>query len=315
MTDSGPAPGSGVDARPATASVVPDGAGPYRVLVALANPRTERDLIELATRIASQREAGVVQAVHVVQVPDQTALAEGAEQIDRIDAESETLLESAREHAHAIDPDVQIETATVISHSGVGQVFDTARRKRADLVVMGWGDDRPWSAGRAERAFGELTGDLPCDFLILRDCGLDLDRILVPTAGGPDSDLGAEVARALRSAAGSEITLLHVVDDPDHREKGEAFLAEWAAEHGFGDAVLTVDDGGDVEVAIEREAADHSLVVIGATERGLLQRLVGGSLHMNVVEDVECSVLLAERPTERSLRERLFGSGQPEDGE
>ena len=49
------------------------------------------------------------------------------------------------------------------------------------------------------------------------------------------------------------------------------------------------------------------MLVLGATERGLLQRLVGRSVVMDVVEDVDCSVILAEKRHERSLRERLFG--------
>lgn len=48
------------------------------------------------------------------------------------------------------------------------------------------------------------------------------------------------------------------------------------------------------------------MVVIGTTERGLLSRLVRGSLIMDVV-DVDCSVLLAERARDRSLLERLLG--------
>jgi len=51
---------------------------------------------------------------------------------------------------------------------------------------------------------------------------------------------------------------------------------------------------------------DATLVVIGATEEGLLSRLVGGSLVLDVVDDVECLVLLAETYRKRSLRERLF---------
>lgn len=54
------------------------------------------------------------------------------------------------------------------------------------------------------------------------------------------------------------------------------------------------------------------MVVLGATERGLISRLFTGSVVMNVAEDLECSVVLAERPRERSLIERLFGSGSRE---
>jgi len=77
--------------------------------------------------------------------------------------------------------------------------------------------------------------------------------------------------------------------------------------------VLVLDDvellveTGDVETAIGAAAADRSLVLVGATERGLLSRLVGGSLTLSVLDDLDASVLLAERPRPRSLRERLLG--------
>ncbi|SER55120.1 universal stress protein [Natrinema salaciae] len=281
----------------------PADSGEYRVLVPLSNPHTEQHLIELASTLAAERD-GVVDAVHIVQVPDQTPLERAGEHLDRIDEESANLLEQAREHATAYD--VPIETTTIVSHRSFEEVFDAAREHDADQVVIGWGENRPWAAGRAEQPLDELAHDLPCDFLVLKDRGYDPGRILLSTAGGPDSELGAEVAKTLHSQTGASVQLLHVVDE-DEREAGEQFLADWAAEHGFGDAVLTVDTLGDVEGAIAREAADETLVIIGATERGLLSRLVRGSLVFDVVDDLDSSVLLAERPTKRSLRERLFG--------
>ncbi|MFP4590986.1 MAG: amino acid permease [Halobacteriales archaeon] len=279
-------------------------AAPYRVLVPLANPRTEGDLLDLASSIADQRD-GFVDVVHIVQVPDQTPLDRGAEAVDRIDAESKRLLETAEDRLR--DRGVEYETTTILSHRSFEEIFDAARRHGADVVVMGWGPGRPWTAGRAERPLDELTRSLPCDFLVLKDRGLDADRILLPTAGGPDSDLGAEVAADLHRDLGAEVRLLHVVDDASAHEAGAAFLDEWATDHDLDHAERVIDTSGDIEGAIEREAAACSLLIMGATERGLLSRLVSGSLIFDVVEDVQCSVLLAERPTERSLLRRLFG--------
>jgi amino acid transporter/nucleotide-binding universal stress UspA family protein len=281
----------------AATSVQPDG-GRYRVMVPLANPEHEKDLITLGSAAAKQRD-GTLVAVHIEQVPDQTALESARENWDF--AEAHELLERAREDAETFG--VPVETHTVISHRSFEEVFDAARTYDADLVVMGWGEDSHGAPGRAESAVDELASSLPCDFLVMRDRGFDPTRILVPTAGGPDSDLSATIAAVLRDQYDAGVRLLHVADD---ESEGRAFLEEWAESHGLADADLVVETG-DVEEAIERNARDATMLVIGATERGLLSRLVRGTLVLDVVDDVDCSVLLAERTRARSLRERLFG--------
>ncbi|WP_425604705.1 formate/nitrite transporter family protein [Halobellus ordinarius] len=276
----------------------------YRIMVPIANPRTESNLVDVACTLASARDDATVHAVHVVQTPGYRSSAPSRRQRERISAESERLMAPIRQTARGYD--VNFETSMTVTNRSFEEVFDAARRTESDLVLLGWEEDRLWSDARAERPLAELTNQLPCDFLVVRDRDFDASRILLPTYGGPNADLSAEVVQLLQSAVGSAVSLLHVVGSDAERESGEQFLEEWALDHDLTDAERLVETG-TVEAAIEGAAADHTLLILGATERGLLSRLLTDSLHIDVINDVDCSVLLTERPHERSLFERLFG--------
>jgi nucleotide-binding universal stress UspA family protein len=92
-------------------------------------------------------------------------------------------------------------------------------------------------------------------------------------------------ALALRETTDAAVSLLHVADEGDE-EASREFLPGWAEEHDLGDADLRVERS-DVEAAIARHDEAARLVVIGATGRGLLARVVRGPLPLDVIEDLD----------------------------
>jgi hypothetical protein len=50
-------------------------------------------------------------------------------------------------------------------------------------------------------------------------------------------------------------------------------------------------------------------VLLGATEQGVLARFLTDTLHLSVVNEVDCSVVVSERPGHRNVIERLFAPG------
>ncbi|WP_336362466.1 universal stress protein [Halalkalicoccus salilacus] len=295
------------DVAGTAASVLqPDTTSEFRVMVPISNPRTERQLISVASMIANANN-GIVDVVHIVQVPDQTPIYRSSDRTRNIDIESERLLAAACEDAETFG--ASVETTTIVSQWSFEEVFEAVRQRNVNTVVMGWGTERwSWQTGRTEGSINELTRELPCDFLVLKGQELDVSRILVPVAGGPNADLSAEVVNCLQDHVDVEISVLHVVDGEQQRSAGEEFLREWAADHDLSDVELLIDTSGDVKDAITRKAKDRTLVIIGAAERGLLSRLLQNSLASEVVDTVDCSVLLVERPTSRSIRDWVLGS-------
>jgi amino acid transporter/nucleotide-binding universal stress UspA family protein len=301
LSRSGKMPDSAVQAAKA---VRPEGSG-YRVMVPLANPKSEKNLITLASALA-KRHGGTVVAVHIVQVPDQLALEAGAEHVDELDQESQQLLDRARQDAATMG--VPVETHTILSHRGFDEIFDAAVDERADEVVLGWGPEAHGDVGRVEGTFDSLLGDLPCDFVLFKDRGFQPERLLIPTAGGPDSDVSADVAHALAAEFDSTVTFMHVVGDEIERSEGEQFLGSWAEDHDFGDAQLDIVVGDNPYETIREHADEHTMLIVGATERGLIDRLTNSGDFSRLVNDAPISVMLAEKAHDRSLRQRLFGT-------
>ncbi len=266
----------------------------YRVVVPLSNPNEQLPLIELACTVAGRND-GVVVPVVVREVPSQTPITADLGALSELDEDEETFrstVEIAENHG------VEVETHTLVSRNGFDAVLRAVDVYDANLVVADWGDDSRWSTRRTRFRLRTLASRLPCEVFVMDSSrGFDPSRILLPTAGGPETKVGAELVRDIRDRHGSEVRLLHAADDT---EDGKEFLEQWARENSLDDAERTVVSD-DAVVAITDAADDATLVVLGATGEGVLWRPVKRSIVWKVIDRIDTQFVVVERREKKSF--------------
>ena len=102
-----------------------------RVIVPLAGAAVDADVIKIAVTLAKPNKAAVI-AIHVIEVRWNLAL---DAVLDSETERGEQLLEQAAALAHQLG--VEIETELLQARDAAAAIIDTARERKADLVVLG----------------------------------------------------------------------------------------------------------------------------------------------------------------------------------
>ncbi len=280
---------------------------PRRVAVALANPRTERDLLRLGRLFATgAEEPGEVLGVRLVEVPRQTPLAA----VDRDSPQVREALDAVESAIASLPPlgdDLaRPVTSTAISglaepaHDVASGLVEETMQQHADLLLLGWHGG--FSLGRiADSPVRRVIAGLPADFAVLRDRELtSVDRILVPWGGGRHARLGLELAIRMAAPFGGRIDLLRAVrgnvdaeqEEQDVRDEVATLVADSDI-----DLNVIVEASDDVVATITKVAEEghHDLLVIGASGETGLRSVLFGTIPDIVADRVPCSVLLTRR--------------------
>jgi APA family basic amino acid/polyamine antiporter len=262
----------------------------YRVLVPIANPATAGTLLRLAGALARQ-QAGEVLALQVVVVADQMPL-----EVGHLRARaSRTLLERAMTQAN--EEGFAIHPMTRVARSVTQGILDTADEESVNLIVLDWRGDT--------RSFGPSMGpiidavirDAPCDVAVVKGHEwVQLDRILVPMAGGSNAALAARLAMLLSESYGSQVTALYMQlgqATPEQMDDNRRRMAQTLAGLQFSrppeQKVIIADS---VIEGIVEEAAGYDLVLLGASEEAMFDRFVLGSMPQQIAARVPKTVIM-----------------------
>ncbi|MGD1993547.1 MAG: amino acid permease, partial [Anaerolineae bacterium] len=282
--------------------------GRHRVLVPIANPATAGTLLHLAGTLARQ-ENGEVLALQVIVVPDQVPLEEGRRRAET----SRVLLDRAI--AQAQKEQFKIQTMTRVAHSVAQGILDTAREEEIDLILLGWrGYTRSFGASMGP-VIDAVIRDAPCDVTVAKgDAWQEAKRILVPTAGGPHAPIAARLAMLLSQAYEAHVTALHVQlgrATPEQMEENRQRIARTLNGLKFStppeQKVIIAES---VVEGIVREAEGYDLVLLGASEEGLFDQFVFGTIPQQIAARVSKTAVIVRRytgPTQLWVRKLTHG--------
>jgi uncharacterized hydrophobic protein (TIGR00271 family) len=265
----------------------------YRVLVPIANPATADTLLRLAGVLARQ-EGGRVLALQVVTVPDQVPLEEGRHRA----AVGRVLLERAT--AQAKEEGFAIQTMTRVAHGVAEGILDTAREEGVDMILLGWRGYTRSAGASMGPIIDAVIRDAPSEVIVVKgERWREADRILVPTAGGPHAPIAARLAMVLSHAFDSEVSAVYVqLGRATHHQMEENKQRIARTLNGLEfrrppqQKVVVAES---VVEGIVREAEDYDLVLLGASEEGLFDQFVFGSIPQQIAARVPKTAVIVRR--------------------
>ncbi|WP_373567979.1 universal stress protein [Haloarcula sp. H-GB4] len=112
--------------------------------------------------------------------------------------------------------DILVHQTVTIGHDIAKRINNVAYQRDSVLVLLGWRGQRKRVSDYALGSnIDTVVENAECDVAVVKTDGTtDTKRVLVPTAGGANSDL-AEMFAAAYTVAGAEVTLFHVATDGD----------------------------------------------------------------------------------------------------
>ena len=278
----------------------------YQLLVPIANRESVDQLMRTAIDLVNDRD-GEIHVLNVVQTPRQTPFSE------RRRTANEQHRELVREAMDiAEEAGVPVSGTVRYAHDPEDAILNSAEQYGSEGILMGWGGHR---SHRRDIVIGSTVDDVVTESdadVYVEKIGAGegrVESILLPTAGGPHTELAAETARTIAQTTGAAVHAVRVVTPGEGSVEDARAQLEKITEtfEGSGvDVETRIIEHDDVVEALVEEADDHDLTIIGATREGALQQLVFGAIPEAVGDGVRNTAIMVRQNVSAGSRIRRW---------
>ena len=265
----------------------------YRVLVPVGPGERASELIRLAVGLAGG-EGGEVLALRVVTLPPQVPLQEGA----RMAAGTESVF-SLSLGSEDTGP-VTLTPVTRVARSVSQGIIDAATEEKCDLLLLSWEGHTEAKGRIMGQILDPVVENAPCDVVLVKGDELSAAKtILLPTGGGPHAFIAAQVAVKLAKLFGGQVTVVYICREgatDAECQHGVDMINQTIEGLPTNDLVKTrVVTAPGIVSGILREAQDYDLLLLGASEEGLFDRVLFGTIPERIARKSPVPVMIVKQ--------------------
>lgn len=272
----------------------------YRILVPVANPNTQKGLVQLATAIAGNPDQPViVNPLSLIQIQEDYAFESMPLEVDRRIAEQQQHLQHLIENLEPARVRSFVQPIVRVAHDVARETAHIAEVEQVDLILLGW--HRPaFSTNRLGGRVGQILSTAKTDVAVSIDRQhKTLERILLPYTAGIHTDLGLELAlRILFNQPSSHLTILRVnVPGEPVGEFSYEFhvVMERLPEPVRNRIKLEVVESAEPLSAVIQASASVDLTIAGASREWGIERQTLGQYTDALAVECASSLLITRR--------------------
>jgi len=187
--------------------------------------------------------------------------------------EKEMMLDTMKK----LTPLFPISTSVRYCRNPARGIVSAIREKKINMLVMGWHGRSKTNTFRIGSTVDPIIDRSPCDIVMLKGCDIDqkYKKILVPLAGGPNSEFALEIANILVDDDDGKIVVYYVQrPNPAFKFDPGAFLDMGISKYSIPREriELKIVQSDSVIDAIKTESKNFDLVVLGSTREPILRQ-------------------------------------------
>lgn len=170
----------------------------YRILVPVANPNSQKGLLQLAVAIAGHNiQTSVVHPLSLIELEDDYLFQSTPLEADRLIEQRRYILSELIQTLEPPENRDLVHPIIRISNDVARETAEIAKLDRADLILVGW--HRPaFSSNRLGGRVGQILSTAPVDVAVFVDRGkTKIETLLVPYSANFHDDFALEIALRL----------------------------------------------------------------------------------------------------------------------